>query len=169
MRFGGTEGGHQLSFVRKLFPVDQQTAQGLTGAIGPDIYMAYQSRAGALLIDRDLKALHPICSCCPEAGSGAALEQAVLYVNDAVTSGAVKTHLGAGRDGELRFVPIAVGLGRSKDKRNRDVGPPNAAQGLLHPGALELQLLAVGHMPKLAAAAHPEVGAFRFNPGGGGR
>ena len=130
--------------------------------------MAYQARPGLLVVGRDGILHHPLLHRPPEAGRRLALEQAILHIHHLVGAGLVEADAGTGGDGELGLVAVAVGPGGPQDFRHMDLRASQAAEAVLHPGALGLQLLGIGDVPEGAAAAAVIVGAVGGDPGGGG-
>ena len=97
-----------------------------------------------------------------------ALEKAVLQRNQRVTARGIGTDL-AMDDGKFSLVARAVGL--SAAQRLPDDGLRQAAdarQCVVHAPALELQRLGIFHVPRVAAAAAPIVGAVRLPARAGG-
>ena len=68
-------------------------------------------------------------------------------------AGLVESDAGAGGNGELGLVAVAVRTGGTQNFGDVDVRTPQTAEAVLHPGALGLQLLGVGDVPEGAAAA----------------
>ena len=81
--------------------------------------------------------------------------------------GAEKAYAGAVCHGELDLVPIPVRLGCAVDHGDRAVPATDALEGVLDFLALEVQLLCIGHVPQLTAAALGVLGTVRDLATGG--
>ena len=167
-RLSRPESAHQLALPGDPHAVDQQAAQALPPAVGADIHMAHQAGAGLLIVGRDGILHHPVFHRPPQAGGRLALEQAVLHIHHLVGAGLVESDAGAGGDGKLGLVAVAVRPGGPQNFRHMDIRAPQTAEAVLHPGALGLQLLGVGDVPEGAAAAAVVIGTVGGDPGRGG-
>ncbi len=84
-----------------------------------------------------------------------------------MAAGAVEPGLSRGTDRELYLIAISVHLTGTQNLFHRHVRAAYPAQGVLNPLPLGLQLLLIGNMPEVAAAAGGVAGAVRLPPGGG--
>ena len=154
----------------QLFPVADQADQGLTGPIGADIDMAYQSGVAYLVIGGNGVLLHPALDG-PAGGVGlGALQQAAWYIDDVMATGTEKPHADSLLAGhrKLGLVAVPVRMGSPVDHIHCQIQPANAPEGVLHPLAFEGELLLIGHMPQGASPALGEVGTVRSDAGRGG-
>lgn len=162
-RRGGAQGLYQLLLMGELFPVGHKAAQDLPGGVGAQEQMAHQPFPCPLVVSRDTEMLHPALDRGAAGRVRLRLEQAVGNVYHLVAALPVVAD-GAVRHRELYLVAVTPRVFRAVYHGNGDVRPADAAQGLLHPLPLGLQLLGVGHMPELAAAAYAVPGAVRLRP-----
>ena len=123
---------------------------------------------GLFVISGDVIVCHPGPEGAAQMGGGQGLEEAVGAVDHVMAPGAEKAHAGAVRYGELDLVPIPVRLGCAVDHGDRAVPTADALEGVLDLLALKIQLLFVGHVPQLTAAALGVLGTVRDLPAGGG-
>lgn len=143
----GAQGTGQLSGVGQLPPVGHYAAQGFPRPVGTDIQVPDQPPAGALIIDGDLKVLHPALEGQTQGRIRLRLEQAVLRVHHVMAPGAVKADgqpaLSSG-DRELHLVAVAQGGLRPQHRRQFQMDAAHPLQGVPHPLALGRQLLLIG-------------------------
>lgn len=165
---GPAQGAHQLGLPGDAPAIDQQAAQAAAGPVSAHIHVPHQAGEGALIVGGDGVLRHPLLHGPPQAGGRLPLEQAVVHVDYVMAPGAVEADAGALGHRKLGLVAVAVYLLRPQDGGDVDLRPAQAAQGVLHPDALGLQLLGVVHVPELAAAALGVVQAPGEDAGGGG-
>ena len=96
------------------------------------------------------------------------LDETVLHIHHLVAAGPVKTYLPRRGNGVNALVPVVQGLFRAQNFFHRHLRAADTGQGVLDPGPLGPQLLLIGHMPEVAAAAAAVVGAVRRPAGRGG-
>lgn len=136
--------------------IGHHTAQGLPGPVGADVQVADQAGAGRLLVGRDVEVLHPPQKGQTQGGDGLRLEEAVGHIQYVVASGAVVAHRrapAARRHGELHLVAVAVGRLRAQQRGQVQPDPAHPLQGVGDALALGPQLLGIGEVPELTAAA----------------
>ena len=158
----------QLPLIGQLFPIGHHAAQRLPRGVGAHKQVPQHPFPRPLVIGGNPKLLHPALEGRPAGGVRHRLEQAVGNVHHLMGPPLVIAD-GPLRHGELHLVAVAQNILRPVDHRHRQLRPPDAPQGVLHPPAFYLQLLGIGHMAQLAAAAAAKIGAVRLHPGGGGR
>ena len=96
------------------------------------------------------------------------LDETVLHIHHLVAAGPVKAYLPRQGNGVNALVPVVQGLLRPQDLLHGDLRAADAGQCVLHPGTLGPELLLIGHMPEVAAAAAAVIGAVRRPAGRGG-
>ena len=165
---GGPEHIHQLLLMGQAGAVDQQAHQGFPGAASADVQVPQQAPAGGLVVGD-----HPEPGDIVPQGLGQGvglrlLDETVLHMHHLVAAGPVKAHLPHRGDGIDALVAVVQGLLRTQNFFHRHLRPADAGQCVLHPGTLGPQLLLIGHMPEIAAAAAAVVGAVRRPAGRGG-
>ena len=96
------------------------------------------------------------------------LDETVLHIHHLVAAGPVKAHLPRRGNGINALVAVVQGLFRAQNFFHRHLRPADTGQGVLDPGPLGPQLLLIGHMPEVAAAAAAVIGAVRRPAGRGG-
>ena len=166
-----TQSVHQRLRLGQGPPVDYHADQTLPIPVGADIEVPDQSPARPLVIGGDAVRLHPRLEGPLQAGDRLRLEEAVRGVQHIVAPGAEVA------DGqpppplshrELYLVPVPVGLFRPQDRGQIQVNMSHPLQGVGNALALGPQLLGVGHVPVLTAAAFPIQGAVNPHPLRGG-
>ena len=133
--------------------------------------MAHQPLVGELVVGGNLEALHPALDRPGCRVRLRALEQTTLHINDVMAPGAEEADAqSAAPIGHRKLSLVAVALRRfgAVDHVHAEVEAADAAQSVLHPLTLELQLLGIAHVPQRTAAALWKVRAVRLDPGGGG-
>ena len=83
-----------------------------------------------------------------------------------MAAGLVEPHLPIGGHGVLALVAVVQGLFRAQNFLHRHLRAADTGQGVLDPGTLGPQLLVIGHMPEIAAAAAAIIRTVRLPPGG---
>lgn len=164
---GLPEGIHQLPLPGQLAPVDHHAAQGLPRPVGPDVQVPHQALARGLVVGGNLVFLHPPDKGPPQAGHRLRLKEAILHGQHLVAPGPVVAHqrpILAGGHGELHLVPIAQGVLRPQHRGHGEGQPAQPGQSVLHPLTLGPQLLGVGHVAILTAAAAGAQGTVRLHP-----
>ena len=96
------------------------------------------------------------------------LDETVLHMHHLVAAGPVKAHLPHRGDGIDALVAVVQGLLRTQNFFHRHLRAADTGQGVLNPGPLGPQLLLIGHMPEIAAAAAAIIRTVRFPAGRGG-
>ena len=148
-------------------PVGDDGAEGLALLIDAHIEMPDEALVGLFVISGDVTVCHPGPKGAAQMGGGQGLEEAVGAVDHVMAPGAEKAHAGAVRHGELDLVPIPVWLGCAVDHGDLAVPTADALEGVLDLLALKIQLLCIGHVPQLTAAALGVLGTVRGLATGG--
>ena len=152
----------------RLRPVHHQADQGLPRGVGADVDVPQEAPACPLVVGGDIQ-VRQIPLHRPGGGSGlGALEAAVGGGDHLVAPGPVEPGPAVGAHGELTLVPVAVHSLAAQDRLHGYVRPAHPAQGVLHPLPLGGQLLLIGDVAEVAAAAGGVVGAVWFPAGGSG-
>ena len=118
-----------------------------------------------------MKILHPAQEGQTQGGDHLRLEEAVGHIQHIVAPGAVVAHRrapAAWSHGELHLVAVAVGRLRAQHRGQVQPDPAHPLQGVGDALALGPQLLGIGEVPELTAAAPAEQGTVRFRPLRGG-
>ena len=148
--------------------VDQQAHQGFPGAAGADVQVPQQAPAGGLVVGGHLEPGDIVPHRLSQSIGLRLLDETVLHMHHLVAAGPVEPHLPRRGDGILALVAVVQGLFRAQNFFHRHLRPADTGQCVLHPGTLGPQLLLIGHMPEVAAAAAAVIGAVRRPAGRGG-
>ena len=146
--------------------VDQQARQGLPPAAGADVQVPQQAPASGLVIRLHLKPGDIVPHRLSQGIGLRLLDETVLHMHHLVAAGPVKAHLPRRGDGIDALVAVVQGLLRTQNFLHRHLRAADAGQGVLNPGTLGPQLLLIGHMPEIAAAAAAIIRTVRLPPGG---
>ena len=148
--------------------VHQQAHQGLPGAASADVQVPQQPPAGGLVVGGHLEPGDIVPQGLSQSIGLRLLDETVLHIHHLVAAGPVEPHLPRRGNGVNALVAVVQGLLRSQDLLHGDLRPADTGQGVLDPGTLGPQLLVIGHMPEVAAAAAAVIGAVRYPAGRGG-
>ena len=150
----------------QFFPVDNEAAQHLPRLIGAQIQVAHQPLSRLFLVGRNAVLVHPVRHHLAAQAVHLRLEVTVGNVNDLVGAGAVVADAVPAHR-KLYLIAVALGVFCPVDGGHRQGKTAQAAEGVLHPLALGVQFLLIGHVAELTASALIIVGAVRLDAGGG--
>ena len=158
----------QLRLPGELFAVGNDAAQALALFIHPDVNMADETLAGALVVRRNLIFFHPVSHGLGRLVGDLRLDEAAIDGDNPVRPGLEKADGAVSSHGVLALIAVVRRVLGPYDLLYLEVGAAQAGQGVLHPLTLGPQLLRIAHMLEVAAAALAEIGALRLRPLRGG-
>ena len=163
---GRSQRRHQFVGMGQFFPVDNEAAQHFPGLVGAQIQVAHQPLPRLFLVGGDAVLFHPVCHHLAAQAVHLGLEVTVGNVNDLVGAGAVVADAVPAHR-KLYLIAVALGVFCPVNGGHRQVQTAQAVEGVLHPLALGVQFLLIGHVAELTASALAVVGAVRLDAGGG--
>ena len=146
--------------------VHQQAHQGFPGAAGADVQVPQQAPAGGLVVGGHLEPGDIVPQGLGQGVGLRLLDETVLHMHHLVAAGPVEPHLPRRGNGVNALVAVVQGLFRAQNFFHRHLRAADTGQGVLDPGPLGPQLLVIGHMPEVAAAAAAIIRTVRLPPGG---
>jgi len=96
------------------------------------------------------------------------LEETAVHRHHLMSPGLEKADFPPGPHGVLALVAVVVRIFCPQNLLHHDIGAANPAQGVLNPPALGPELLGVGEVPEVTAAAPSVIGAVGDGPLRGG-
>ncbi len=163
-RRGGQHQGGQLRLTGDLPSVDDDAAEALALPVGPHVDMANQSPACGLIVSGNFIAPHPAPHGMGRPVADLRLEKTAVHRHHPMGPGLEKADLSLGPHRVLALVAVVVRIFGPQDLLHPDGGAPDAGQGVLDPLPLGPQLLGVGEVAEVTAAAPAVIGAVRDGP-----